>query len=120
MARVSLTTQVSSRPGTVLSYEAVAAANDAMFVNTGKELVLVKNASGSPVNIVFETPATLLSEGLAIADEACAALADAAEGLYGPFPTATFNQPSGADVGKVYINVDQNVTIAVVKAGALS
>ena len=120
MGRVSLTTQVSSRPGTVVSYEAVAAAEDAMYVNTGAELVLIKNASGSPVNPVFETPATVLSEQLAIADEACTALADGAEAMYGPFPTATFNQPSGADVGKVYINVDQAVTIAVIKRGALA
>jgi hypothetical protein len=104
----------------VVSYEAVAAANDAMFVNTGEELVLIKNASGSSVNIVVETPMTVLSEGLAVADEACTALANGAEGLYGPFPTVAFNQPSGADVGKVYINVDQAVTIAVVKAGSLS
>jgi len=119
MARTDLTTQVSSRLGTVLSYAAVSAANDAMFVNTGVEEVIIKTGATATVNIVFETPITVLSEALAVADEVTTLIASS-DGLFGPFPTGVFNQPSGADVGKVYINVDQAVTIAVIKPGSAS
>jgi hypothetical protein len=119
VARTDLTTQVTTRAGIVPTYEAVAAADDAMFVNTGVELVHIKNASGSTANLVFETPVTMLSEALAVAD-ATATLATATEKVFGPFPTGVFDQPSGADVGKVYINTDQAITIAVIKAGSLS
>lgn len=119
MARVDLTTQVTTRAGIVPTYTAVAAADDAMFVNTGAEYIHVKNASGSTANLVFQTPATVLSEALAIAD-ATGSLATATEKIFGPFPTAIFNNPSGADVGKVYIDTDQAISIAVVRVGSLS
>lgn len=119
MARVDLTTQVTTRAGIVPTYEAVAAASDAMFVNTGAEYVHIKNASGFTANLVFQTPATVLSEALAIAD-ATGTVANGSEKIFGPFPTAIFNQPSGADVGKVYIDTDQAISIAVIKQGSLS
>jgi hypothetical protein len=119
VARTELTVQVTSRAGITPNYQAVAAANDAMFLNTSDITLHIKNASGSTANIVFETPATILSDALAVAD-AVGTVANGAEGVFGPFPAAWFNQASGADAGKMYVNVDQAVTIYAERQGALS
>jgi len=119
MARTDLSVQTTDRDGIVVSYTEVLAANDCMFPNDGKVEVRVANASGSTANLVFETPATVLSDELAIADKT-GTVADGTEKVFGPFPTATFNQPSGADVGKVYLDTDQTITVAVIKLGALA
>ena len=119
MARTDLSVQTTDRDGIVVSYTEVLAANDCMFPNDGKVEVRVANASGSTANLVFETPATVLSDELAIADKT-GTVADGTEKVFGPFPTATFNQPSGADVGKLYLDTDQTVSVAVVKLGALA
>ena len=119
MARVDLSVQTTDRDGIVVAYTEVTAANDCMFPNDGKVEVRVANASGSTANLVFVTPATVLSDALAIADRT-ATVEDGSEKTLGPYPTATFNQPSGADVGKVYLDTDQTITVAVVKLGALA
>ena len=119
MARTNLNILTSTRAGVNMPWQSVAAANDAFFTNDGETLLLIYNASGSTVNVVFETPATLLSEGLAIAD-ATATVPTSETHIFGPFPTAYFSQPSGADAGKVYVNVDQAVSMAAVKLGPSS
>jgi hypothetical protein len=117
MARVDLAIQVTTRDGIVPSYEAVAAANDAMFLNDGGTWLHVKNASGFTVNVVIETPVTVTSDALAVADKVPTPIANGSEALLGPWPTGTYNQLSGADVGKVYVNVDQAVTCAATRLG---
>ncbi len=119
MARTELTVQTTSRDGLNVTdnYQAVAAANDAMVVNDGATKIVISNASGSTVNIVFETPVTVLSEALAIADKT-ATLATGKVGIFGPFPGAYYNNPSGADAGKLYIDVDQAVSMMAFKDGA--
>ena len=119
MARTELTVVATSRDGVngTDNAQAVAAANDAMFINDGATKLYISNASGSTVNIVFETPATVLSEALAIADKT-ATLVTAKWAIFGPFPPAFYNNPSGADAGKVYVDVDQNVTCLAFKDGA--
>jgi hypothetical protein len=119
MARTEPTVLVTTRAGVAFVPTAVAAADDCMFVNTGVELVYVWNASGSTANLVFETPATLLSEALALAD-ATATVGTGAGKLFGPFPTTYFNQPSGADAGKLYLNTDQAISVLVVRLGSIS
>ena len=70
-----------------------------MFTNTGKQLVeLVATAAGT---VTFPTPAT--SGGLAVADPS-QTFAGAGRRLCGPFPPELFNQRSGADRGKMYID----------------
>jgi hypothetical protein len=121
MARTELTVQTTSRDGVngTDNGQAVAAANDAMFVNDGATKLYISNASGSTVNIVFETPATVLTEALAIADKT-ATLATAKWAIFGPFPSSYFNNPTGADAGKVYVDVDQSVTCLAFKDGPAS
>ena len=119
MPRVDLSVQTTDRDGIVVAYTEVTAANDCMFPNDGKVEVRVANASGSTANLVFVTPATVLSDELAVADKT-GSVADGAEKTFGPYPTATFNQPSGADVGKVYLDTDVTITVAIVKLGALA
>ncbi len=119
MARTELNILTSTRAGVNRPLQSVVAANDAMFVNDGDTLLEIYNASGSTVNVVFETPATILSDALAIAD-AVTTVPNTETHIFGPFPTAYFNQPSGADAGKVYVNVDQNVSCAALRKGSAS
>jgi hypothetical protein len=116
MARVDLTVQVTTRAGIIPSYEAVAAASDAMCANDGATLFHIKAAAGE-ATLAFITPATVLSEALAIAD-AAGTVANGSEKLFGPFPPAIFNQPSGADVGKIYIDTNVAISIAAVRLGS--
>jgi len=119
VARTELTVQATSRDGLNVTnaYQAVAAADDAAVVNDGATKIVISNASGSTVNIVFETPVTVLSEALAIADKT-ATLATAKVGIFGPFPAAYYNNPSGADAGKLYIDVDQAVSMVAFRDGS--
>lgn len=119
MPRVDLAIQVTTRDGIIPSYEAVAAASDAMFLNDGATYLHIKNASGSTANLVFQTPVTVSSDALAVADKT-ATIETATEKIFGPFATGVYNQPSGADVGKVYADTDQAITIAAVKLGSAS
>jgi hypothetical protein len=116
MARVDLTIQTVTRgTGIVPSYEAVAAALDAMFLNDGATWLHIKNASGSTANLVFETPITVTSDALAVAD-ATATILTATERLFGPFPPGVYNQVTG-DVGRVYVNTDQALSIGAFRLG---
>lgn len=121
MARTELTVQTTSRAGlnATDTFTAVTAANDAMFVNDGATKLLIANSSGATVNIIFETPVTVLSEALAIADYATT-LATAKYAIFGPFPTAYYNNQSGADAGKLYVDVDQNVVMLAFKDGSVT
>ncbi len=111
MARVDLTINAFARAGiTDPTGQSVIAANDAMFQNDGRTVLRIANASGFSANLSMETPGT--ADGvLAIADLVPAAQANATTFWYGPFETGLFNQTSGADAGKVYVNTDQTVTI---------
>ena len=117
MARTNLNILTSTRAGVNQPWQAIAAADDAMFENDGETLLLIYNLSGVTANIVFVTPATVLSEGLAVAD-AVATVPNAESHIFGRFPTAYFNQPSGADSGRVYVNTDQLVNMAAIRLGS--
>ena len=80
---------------------ALHAADGAMFTNDGRTRVLVNNSGAGAHTVTVVTPRQV--EGLAVADRAYV-IAAGKIAIIGPFPTATFNQPSGADAGKVYID----------------
>jgi hypothetical protein len=114
MARTSLTPH---RPATGVGVEismAAANADGHMFTNSGETLFLVKNDDASSKTITVPTPRTI--DGLAVADPTYVIPAGE-EWCLGPFPPSTFNQPSGADQGKVYINYSAttDVTVAVIE-----
>jgi hypothetical protein len=109
MARTDLTVQTVAVGGLVLVDEA-ANVDGEMFINTGKEMVLVRNAAGAPINVTLVTGKTV--DGLAIADRVVA-VANGTTKLIGPLSPDLYNQPSGADAGKVHVDFSSITTIFV-------
>lgn len=111
MARVQVATQKIVGPG--LAPALTAPTVDGDSIESGQVAVMVTNASGAPINVTAQTPAT--QDGLAIAEQIVAVAAGATK-LIGPFPRSTYGQPSGADRGRVYIDysAQASVTRAVV------
>jgi hypothetical protein len=79
---------------------AIDSANGNMFRNTGRELIVVANASGNSRNMTVH----------GVADEygrsgtRVITIPDGKQRLVGPFaPTRIWNQPTGDDKGKTYI-----------------
>lgn len=81
-----------------------------MFLNNGKILLWLENGSGSPITVTLVTPRTV--SGLAVADQTVSVPATD-ERWAGPFDTGTYNQASGADVGKLYIDYSDVTTLNV-------
>jgi hypothetical protein len=71
-----------------------------MFTNTGREIVEII-ATGA-ATVIFPTPSGF--EGLTLQDPTHV-FAGVGRRLAGPFPTSVFNQKSGADRGKQYIDI---------------
>lgn len=114
MARTSIAVQTVPAHGAALddiTFSAADATNDHDFVNTGRELVLMKNDDSS------QHTATIVS----VADEHGRTgdqdmAPDAGEiSIAGPFPPSLWN----SEAGKAYINLgageDTSVTFAVVR-----
>ena len=104
-----LTVQSVSRTGLEATYASCAAGGDT-FVNSGYELIHIKNGHSGAQTVTVVTPAT--SYGLAIADVAVEVTAGE-ERFIGPFPPAVFNGASDT-VSLTYSGVT-SLTIAVVK-----
>lgn len=106
MARTNVTVLETS-PNGILNAEAVDtplhATDGAMFANNGETRLWLKNGGAGVHVITIPTPRTV--DGLAVADKTYSIPAGA-YALLGPFPTGTYNQPSGADAGKVYVDSD--------------
>lgn len=82
---------------------ALHATDGAMFTNNGDTRVWVNNSGAGAHVVTVVTPRTV--EGLAVADKPYTIPAGKTA-LIGPFDPTTYNQPSGADAGKAYINAD--------------
>jgi hypothetical protein len=87
------------------------------FVNTAKEFVIVTNDYTDTVTLTVVTGGT--ADGFAI-DDVDVTIAAGATKLVGPFATAVFNQRSGADAGRVYLNWDATVTDTVASSVTLN
>jgi hypothetical protein len=75
---------------------------DGDSIPSGQTLLWVENASGAPITVTVQTPATM--SGLAVA-EAGGAVPAAGRRFFGPFPKGTFGQPAGqTDVGMVRVD----------------
>lgn len=74
-----------------------------MFVNNSKTRVLARNAGAASHTITFVATKTVA--GLAVPSKVFTLL-PGVTATYGPFEGDTFNQRSGADVGKVYVNAN--------------
>lgn len=86
------------------------------FTNTGRELVMITNDYTATITATFVTPGQV--GGLAIADVDVAIAAGATK-LVGPFQIGLFNQKSGTDKNKVYLNWDVAVTDTVASSVTL-
>lgn len=77
----------------------------AMFANPDAQTVLVLQNDGAGTHVItFVTP-KLASGGLTIEDPTVSLLTGEKR-VYGNFDPVVFNQPSGADIGKIYMDSD--------------
>lgn len=76
----------------VVAAAAGCAAGGDIFPNTGRELAIFTNASGSPINVTIVTPGTL--DAHAIADRVVAVGANSTKAI-GPLKPGTYNNPTG-------------------------
>ena len=106
-----LSVETTARTGLNPTYNTAANGGDA-FVNTGNEVVHIKNSGGSGRTVTFATPATV--DGLAVADRDVTVPAGE-ERIVGPFPTNTYNDGDNK-VQMTYDN-EADLTIAVLKHG---
>lgn len=102
MARTDLTRTDITRAG--VGAAGVAGTVDGhMFTNSGDEFLEVANAAGAARVVTIVTPRTV--EGLAVAERTATIPASTTRKI-GPFDPQVYNQPSGADRGKVYVNYE--------------
>lgn len=88
----TLTPANAVRPlGVDLAGAACAGGGD-QFANTGQEIAVIKNGSGSPITVTFVTQATV--DGQAVGDLAVVLAAGETRSI-GPFPTGIYNDVNG-------------------------
>lgn len=112
MAVLTVANAVRSSNGVDLAGVAAAGGGDT-FVNTGAEVVVIRNGGGSPITLTVATPVTV--DGLAVTD-LTASIAAGATRAIGPFPPGWYNDTavSGGSVSLSYSGVT-SVTVAVLK-----
>ena len=110
MARIDLPLQPVAPAGLAPSYVA-ANVDGHMFPNAGDVVLHVRNGGAGPVDVTVVTPASV--DGLAVTDLVVQVPAGG-ERFIGRFRPAVYNQPGGADAGKVYVNYSgvTSVTVA--------
>lgn len=109
MPRTDLTLHEVSEAGAAVTFEA-ANIDGNMVTNRGDVGVLIHNGSAAAITVTIPTPATV--GGRAVADDTHTVAAGAYR-LIGEWPESTFNQQSGADQGKVYLNYSAVASVTV-------
>ena len=105
----TLTAAVAAKTGTVLAPVSANGGGD-QFLNTGREVIYVKNGSGGSITLTLAPAGT--PGGLALATIAIA-IAAGVEKIIGPLDTGLFNNASGM-VTMTYSGVS-SLTIAVMR-----
>lgn len=106
MARADITVQALDPTGVFTAEQNGDSANNHVMANNGEVFLIARNADGAaPHTVTIVTPGTV--GGLAITDQAVAVPASSTR-LIGPLDPDVYDQPSGADAGKVYVNVDSS------------
>jgi len=88
------------------------------FANTGDDFILVTNDYTDTVTLTVVTGGTV--GGIAISDVDVTLAGTGTTKLIGPFNKSIFDQPSGTDVGKVYLNWNAAVTGTVASSVTLA
>lgn len=99
------------RPGQTNAAYTLAAAGGSgdVFQNSGREILLIRNDSGSNITLTVATPGQ--RDGVAF-DEYTATLADGVTYALGPFPAAIFNNAS-SQVSMTYSSAT-SLTLAII------
>ena len=105
MARTVLAVQQVARTGLTPSFSA-ANVDGHNVANDGKVVLEVKNGSGAPINVTFQTPGSV--DGNAIADLVVAVPAGG-DKICGPFPPGIYNQADGT----MYVDFSAVTTVTV-------
>jgi len=109
MARTAIVPQDIVATGLAPTFEA-ANADGEKFEGTGKEYLEVINGGGSACVVTVPTPYS--QDGNSLEDLVVSVGAGLTRKI-GPFPARSYNVQSGADIGQVYVNFDQVVTVTV-------
>jgi hypothetical protein len=110
MPRTLLATTDTTLAGVAVTYGAADAANGNYFVNTGEQLLHVKNGSGASITVtVVSVPC---SHGRT--SDVTVTVPASGDRIIGPFPNELFNQ---VDTNQVNVNFSAgtSVTVAVIK-----
>lgn len=106
MARVALTVQDLAPTGVFTAEQNGDSVNNHVVANNGEVFLIARNADGSNAHTVtLVTPGTV--GGLAVSDQAISVALSSTK-LIGPLDPDVYNQQSGADAGKVYVDVDSS------------
>lgn len=104
-----LTATAAAAAGVTLSGAAASAGGDS-FVNTGKEVLVVKNTGGSDCILTFTTPITV--DGQAVAERTVTVPATTGYKVIGPFRPGVYND-TGIVGGSVAVAYDQVTSVTV-------
>jgi len=115
MARTAIAVQeVPFQGSAAVNFGAADSVNGMVFPNDGRTILLVKNAGAAPITV---TVASVQDEYGRSGDISAASVDVGAERVVGPLRPALWNQKSGTDMGKVYVDVsdDTSVTVAALR-----
>ena len=111
MAVLVPTVQTLDAAGVTPSFGA-ANADGYAIPGDGRTVMEVKNTNGASRTVTVDIPLTV--DGLAVTDKAVTVGATTGDKIIGPFPPATYNQPSGTWQGYVLVTFSAvaDVTVA--------
>lgn len=114
MARTNLAVQEIARSGLTPSFTA-AEADGHSVSNDGRTFIEVKNTNAGAIDVTIVTPGTV--DGLAVGDRVVEIPLTVGDKMIGPFTPSVYNQISGTDKDKVYVNFSAvvDVTVAAVR-----
>lgn len=93
--------------GVIATLAAPSAANDAMIENTfGRTLLLFINGFGGASVTTTIITVVSVADPYSRTGDLTLSVANGEVGVCGPFPPLLFNQKTGADIDKVYVNYD--------------
>jgi hypothetical protein len=107
----TLTVTEISRDGVDVAGVTPTAGTGDEWANTGRELILVANASGGSINVTLDLKGTI--DGLAITDRVVAVGAGVTKAI-GPFPTGIYND-SSTGRAKATCSATSSITIKALK-----
>lgn len=110
MVRTVLTNGVQAVAQTGLNLSVENITTDGKKIpNNGKIVVMITNNSGGARTITFQTPAVV--EGDLTVQERTVSVPNTETRYIGKLTPSTYNQPSGADAGMVYVDADTATSV---------